>query len=73
MLVPGSYRQALGIGGGGPVLVHFENGELRMMGRDAAIARAQALVAKHLPKDVSLVDALLAERRREVESESRDA
>lgn len=71
VVIPASFRQALGIEGGGHVLLRLEDGELRIIGHDAAIARAQALVAKHVPEDVSLVDALLAERRAEIEREKR--
>ena len=38
--------------------------------RLAAIGRAQALVAKYVPAEVSLVDDLIAERRREAARES---
>jgi AbrB family looped-hinge helix DNA binding protein len=69
MVIPAPYRQNLDIEGGGHVLLLLEEGEVRMIGRDAAIARAQALVAKYVPEGVSLVDELLAERRREVERE----
>ena len=72
VLIPAPFRQALGIEGGGHVLMRFEDGELRLISRDAAIARTQELVAKYVPEKVSLVDALLSERRREVERETRD-
>ena len=69
MVVPAPYRRILDIEGGGHVLLSLEDGEVRMIGRDTAIARVQALVAKYVPEGVSLVDELLAERRREVERE----
>ena len=71
VVVPAPYRQILDIEGGGHVLLSLEDGEVRMIGRDTAIARVQALVAKYVPENVSLVDELLAERRREVEEERR--
>lgn len=39
-------------------------------GQEAAIRRVQRLVAQHVPADVSLVDELLAERRREAAREA---
>ena len=72
VVIPAAYRQLLGIGGGGHVLSRFEDGEVRMVGRDTAIDRVQAMVAKYVPEGVSLVDELLAERRREVEQEERE-
>ena len=72
VVIPAVYRSLLGIEGGGHVLLRFEDDEVRMVGRDTAIARVQALVAKYVPEGVSLVDELLAERRREVEQEERE-
>lgn len=45
---------------------------VRLAGDDqeAAIRRVQRLVAQHVPADVSLVDELLAERRREAAREA---
>jgi hypothetical protein len=37
--------------------------------RDSAIKRVQAKIARHVPKTVSLVDELIAERRREAKRE----
>ena len=70
VVIPMPFRQKLGLGKDGHVLMVFENGEVRLIGRDAAIARAQSLVSKYAPEGVSLVDELLAERRKEVERES---
>ncbi len=69
VVIPAAYRRLLGIEESGHVLMVLEDGEVRLIGRNAAIARAQALVAKYVPEGVSLVDELLAERRREVERE----
>lgn len=71
VVIPAAYRRLLGIDEGGHVLMVLEDDEVRLIGRDTAIARVQALVAKYVPDDVSLVDDLLAERRREVEREQR--
>lgn len=73
LVVPAPYRQMLGIEDGGHVLLRLEDDEVRMIGRDTAIARIQDMVAKYVPEGVSLVDDLLAERRREVEREEREA
>ena len=72
VVIPAAYRPLLGMEDGGHVLMRLEDGELRLIGRDAAIARVQAMVAKYVPEGVSLVDELLAERRREVEREERE-
>lgn len=72
VVIPAAYRSLLGIDGGGPVLLVREEGELRLLSRDAAVRRAQQMVAKYVPKKVSLVDELIAERRREAAREERD-
>jgi bifunctional DNA-binding transcriptional regulator/antitoxin component of YhaV-PrlF toxin-antitoxin module len=69
VVIPAAFRHKLGLGDDGCVLMRMEGGELRLVGRDAAIARAQALVAKYVPKGVSLVGELLADRRREAARE----
>lgn len=72
VVIPAPYRKLLGIENGGHVLMRLEGDELRLVGRDAALRRAQELVARYVPENVSLVDELLAERRAEVERESRE-
>ena len=57
----------------GEVLVAVpQDGGLWIATRKVSRARAQALVRKYVPDGVSLVDDLLAERRRETEREARD-
>jgi bifunctional DNA-binding transcriptional regulator/antitoxin component of YhaV-PrlF toxin-antitoxin module len=65
LLIPASMRRALGIERGHTVLVDIEEGELRVRPLSSAIARAQAIVRRHVPPDVSLADELIADRRRE--------
>ncbi|MDA0306136.1 MAG: hypothetical protein O3B76_07595 [Proteobacteria bacterium] len=72
VVVPAAYRQFLGIEEGGPVLMMLDKEEVRLIGRDTAIARVQDMVAKYVPEGVSLVDELLAERRREVKREEQE-
>jgi AbrB family looped-hinge helix DNA binding protein len=71
VVIPASYRKLLGIEDGGPLLMLLEDGDVRLVGRDAAIRRAQSLVARHVPAGVSLVDELIAERRAEAAREER--
>ena len=71
VVIPAGLRQKIGIEDGDYVLMVLEDGEIRLVGRDAAIARAQTLVAKYVPAGVSLVGELLADRRRETAREAR--
>lgn len=72
IVVPAPFREALGIKNGDTLFASLEDGEIRLLTIPAAVRRAQALVRKYVPQGVSLVDELLAERRRETEGEDRD-
>jgi AbrB family looped-hinge helix DNA binding protein len=68
--LPVEFRRALGLEGGGNVVVELEDHEIRIRSLDEAIARSQALARKLLEgRPDASVDAFLAERRREVERE----
>jgi AbrB family looped-hinge helix DNA binding protein len=70
IVIPAAYRRLLGIESGGHVIMLLEEGEIRLIGRDGAIARAQALVAPYLEDESTSTDAFLAERRREAQREA---
>ena len=63
VVIPSSFRQALGIKAGDRVVLRIENGELRITTLQQRLAKAQQLVRKHVPPSRSLVDELIAERR----------
>ena len=69
LVIPAAMRRQLGISPGDTLLVSINDGELRVRSLATAVARAQALVRKYVPEGVSLVDELIAERRREAERE----
>lgn len=71
VVIPAAYRRLLGVEGGGHVLMILEDGEIRLLGRDAAVRRAQEMVARYIPKGTNLSDELIAERRAEAARESR--
>ena len=62
-------RRELGIATGDTVLVEVEGGELRIRSLPHAVARAQAILRRHVPEGVSLAEELLTNRRREAEGE----
>lgn len=70
VVIPVSYRKLLGIEAGGHVLMLLEDGEVRLVGRDAAVRRAQDLVARYAPKGTNLSDELIRDRQAEVTRES---
>lgn len=72
IVIPARLRKALGLKSGDELLIRLEDGELVVYTRAQAIRRAQERVRQYVPEGVSLVDDLLAERRREVEEEERE-
>jgi AbrB family looped-hinge helix DNA binding protein len=63
VVIPASYRRALGIRSGDTVVLRIENDELRITTLRQRLAKAQQLVTKYVPPATSLVDELIAERR----------
>jgi AbrB family looped-hinge helix DNA binding protein len=69
IVIPAAYRKAMGLKGGEVVTIRMDEEGLHIQSRAQAIKRAQAVVRKYVPKGVSLVDELIAERRREAKRE----
>jgi AbrB family looped-hinge helix DNA binding protein len=67
IVIPSEYRQALGLHVGDEVILHLEDGEVRIFTPQQAIKRAQALVRQYVPEGRSLSDELLQERKTERE------
>ena len=62
--IPASMRAELGVQQGDKLIARLMDGVLILEPIDAAIRRAQAMVAKYVPSGSPLVDELIAERRR---------
>jgi AbrB family looped-hinge helix DNA binding protein len=65
LVIPAAYRKALGLKPGDEVILALEDGEIRVVSARQAIARAQALVRRYVPKDRNLSEELIQERREE--------
>ena len=63
VVIPASFRKALGIKIGDEVVLRIQDDELRISTLKRRIERAQRLVRKHVKLGTSLVDELIAERR----------
>lgn len=63
VVIPASFRKALGINVGDEVVLRIEDDELRITTLKGRLERAQRLVRKHVKPGTSLVDELIAERR----------
>ncbi len=64
VVIPGSFRKALGINIGDEVVLRIEDDELRITTLKRRLERAQRLIQKHVKPRTSLADALIAERRK---------
>jgi AbrB family looped-hinge helix DNA binding protein len=70
IVIPAECRAAAGIKPGDELLIEaIGEGELRLRTPDQAIKAAQAIVARHVPKDRDLAAELIDERREEARRE----
>ena len=63
IVIPASYRKALGIKAGDEVILRMEDDELRITTMKRRLERAQRRVRQYVKPGVSLADELIAERR----------
>lgn len=69
VVIPASFREALGIRAGDELVLRLENDELRITTMKQRLERARALVRKYVKPDRSLVDELISERREAARNE----
>ena len=69
VVIPASFRRALGIEPGDPVVLRIENNELRITTLRQRLAKARQVVRRHVAPTTSLVDELLADRRKAAKRE----
>jgi bifunctional DNA-binding transcriptional regulator/antitoxin component of YhaV-PrlF toxin-antitoxin module len=72
ILLPQEVREAFEVGGGGVVMAHLEGDEFKLVSAATALHRVQEALRPYLSGDVSAVDELIADRRREAEQDERD-
>lgn len=72
VVLPHEVREAFDLANGGAVMARLEGEEFKLISAATALRRAQEMVRRYVPDDVSLVDELLADRRREAEREERE-
>jgi len=65
IVIPASFRKAMGVETGDEVVIRIEEGEVRILSRAVAICRAQAAVREAFGRDRSLSEELIAQRRTE--------
>jgi AbrB family looped-hinge helix DNA binding protein len=69
VVIPASFRKALGIRAGDEVVLRIEDEELRITTMKRRLERAQRLVRKHVKPGTSLADELIAERHEAARNE----
>jgi AbrB family looped-hinge helix DNA binding protein len=69
VVIPASFRKALGINAGDEIILRIEDDELRITTLKQRIERAQRLVRKHVKPRTSLVAELITERRKAARDE----
>jgi len=69
IVIPASFRKALGISIGDEVVLRLEDDELRISTVKRRIERARNLVRRYVKPGVSLADELISERREAAERE----
>ncbi|MDR3747645.1 MAG: AbrB/MazE/SpoVT family DNA-binding domain-containing protein [Acidobacteriota bacterium] len=69
VVIPASFRQALGIRAGDELVLHLGVDELRITTMKHRIDQAKKLVRRHVKPGTSLVDELISERRRAAKRE----
>lgn len=69
VVIPASFRKALGINAGDEVVLRIEDDELRITTLKRRLERARRMVRKHVKAGTSLVDELIAERREAARNE----
>ncbi len=63
VVIPASFRKAMGISAGDEVVLRMEEDELRITTLKRRLERAQRRVRRYVEPGRSLVDELIAERR----------
>ena len=63
VVLPSSFRKALGINVGDDVILRIDDGEIRITTLKRRLERAQQSIRRYIKPGKSLVDELIAERR----------
>ncbi|MBN1191164.1 MAG: AbrB/MazE/SpoVT family DNA-binding domain-containing protein [Dehalococcoidales bacterium] len=68
LVIPASFRKALGLKPGDEVLLILQDDEIRIISARQAIKRSQSLVRSYIRAGRSLSEELIRERREEVDN-----
>lgn len=71
VLIPAAIRRKLNLKEGSEVILHVDETGIRMGTRQQALARIHERLRRYIPKDRTLSEELIQERRAETERENR--
>lgn len=71
LVIPSSFRKALGVESGDSLIARLEDGRLILEKRETVLTRVRARFS-NVPTDARLVDELIRERREEARREVRE-
>jgi len=69
LVIPAEFRKALGVAGGGEIVLRWEDDELRISTMKQNVERAQRHARQYLKRGESVVDEFIAERRQAAKRE----
>jgi AbrB family looped-hinge helix DNA binding protein len=69
VVIPASFRKALGINPGDEVVLRIEDDELRITTLKRRVERAQRRIRRYIKRGRSLADELIVERRESAKNE----
>lgn len=65
VVIPAPFREALGVAEGDALFMRLDGEELRVVSDAVEVRQVRETIARYAPEDVSLVDELIRERRRQ--------
>ena len=69
IIIPADIRKQCGLEVGTDIVITVEDDHVTVMNADAAIRKAQSIVAQYIPSKISLSRQLMEERKREASRE----
>lgn len=69
VVIPAAYRKALEVDEGNYIVMQMDGDDLRVSNDAKELKRMQEVLSRYVPEGVSVVDELIAERRREAAAE----
>lgn len=69
VVIPAAFREKIGLAEGDRLLAKLVDGEIHLISKEAALRNARKILKEYVPEGTSLVNELIADRRREAAKE----